>query len=64
MRSSELESTRVDRGGSWDYPHDLLTILHRNQCVSDYRYDDLGFRLLREITVIQQLVEATSYHAR
>ncbi len=43
-------SLRVLRGGSWyDIPRDLRAA-YRNGYTTDYRYDNLGFRLARTLT--------------
>ena len=42
---------RVMRGGSWYRPSDNLRVAHRDATTTDDRYDDLGFRVARTLSV-------------
>ena len=50
-------SYRVNRGGSWNHAAQGARVALRNGGVPGYRNDNLGFRLMREITALQRLAE-------
>lgn len=44
------ESLRVARGGSWCGDPQYARVADRDNISPDYRYDDLGLRLVRRCT--------------
>mgnify|MGYP006276939991 CR=1 FL=1 len=52
-----IDSFQVNRGGSWSYNAQYARVAYRHGGGPGYRYDLLGFRLSREITVLQRLAE-------
>ncbi len=47
--SGDESGLRVRRGGSWGFDPQGLRSAYRGRGVSDYRYDDIGFRLSRTL---------------
>ena len=55
--TNDDDSYRVNRGGSCNYTAQSARVANRDFDGPGYRYNLLGFRLSREISVLQRLAE-------